>query len=64
MVFEKGSLLSRIRNLMLLNRTKATNAEKTGDRIQVVPISETLCQLTASNERPTTVNPMMAPMIE
>ena len=31
MVFEKGSLLSRIRNLILLNRIKATKAEKTGD---------------------------------
>ena len=49
---------------MLLNRTKATKAEKTGDKIQVVPISETLCQLTASNERQTTVNPMIAPIIE
>ena len=64
MVFEKGSLLSRIRNLMLLNKTKATNAEKTGDKIQVVPSSQTLCQLTASNERPTMVNPMIAPIIE
>ena len=64
MVFEKGSLLSRIRNLILLNKTKATNAEKTGDKIHVVPISETLCQLTASNQRPTMVNPMIAPIIE
>ena len=55
MVFEKDSAVKN-KKPYALNKTKATNAEKTGDKIQVVPISETLCQLTASNERPTTVN--------
>ena len=54
MVFEKGSLLSRIRNLMLLNRTKATNAEKTGDKIPAHFIQEVVGK--ANNEEVITVH--------